>query len=116
MRISEVMNRDIETIAPDARIVDVAQQMAEGDFGVMPVIENNRVVGMVTDRDIVVRGVAKSRSLDQLTVKDVMTAEALTCSEDDDVSAVAKIMGDGQVRRLPVLNKDKKLVYRNPKD
>ena len=91
-------------------IRDVARLMAEIDAGVLPVGENDRLVGMITDRDIALRAVAKGLGPDTL-VREVMSKEqVLYCFEDDDVDDVAKNMGDNQVRRLPVVNRDKRLV------
>jgi CBS domain-containing protein len=83
--------------------------MAEADAGVLPVGENDRLVGMVTDRDIAVRGVAQGKGLDT-PVREVMTPDVQYCFEDEDLDTVARRMGEQQVRRLPVMNRDKRLV------
>jgi CBS domain-containing protein len=109
MRVSECMTRDVEIANPGQTIRRAAETMARVDAGVLPVGENDRLVGMITDRDIAVRGVAGGKGPDA-TVRDVMSAEVKYCYEDDDADAVLKTMADLQVRRLPVLNRDKRLV------
>ncbi|ASY60171.1 MULTISPECIES: CBS domain-containing protein [Sinorhizobium] len=109
MHVSDIMSRDVHLATPNDTIRDVARQMADNDIGFMPVEDHDRLVGMVTDRDIVVRGVADG--LDpQAKVRDVMTTDVKYCFEDEEVDDVARNMGDIQVRRLPVVNRDKRLV------
>lgn len=109
MRISEVMTRDVHVANPDQTIQQVAQAMAGLDIGMMPVGENDRLVGMITDRDIATRGVAKGRG-PETSVRDLMTPEAKYCFDDDEIEDVARNMGEIQVRRLPVIDRDKRLV------
>ena len=109
MRVSEAMTRDVRVANPNQSIRDVAKIMAEIDAGVVPVGENDRLVGMITDRDIAIRAVAVGKGPDT-PVRDVMTQEVKYCFDDDEVDNVAKNMADIQVRRLPVLNRDKRLV------
>ena len=109
MRVAEVMTRDVRLIEPNQTIRDAARLMAEMDAGIMPVREGDRLVGMITDRDIAVRAVAQGRGPDT-AVREVMTDEVKYCFEDDDTDAVARNMADIQVRRLPVLTRDKRLV------
>lgn len=109
MKVSEVMTRDVRLIEPTQTIRDAAKLMAELDAGIMPVREGDRLVGMITDRDIAVRAVAQGRGPDT-AVREVMTDEVLYCFEDDDTAAVERNMADIQVRRLPVLTRDKRLV------
>ena len=109
MKVSQAMTRDVRVVSPDQMIRDVARTMAELDTGVMPVGENDRLVGMITDRDIAIRGVAEGKSPDA-PVREVMTPEVRYCFEDEDVTDVARTMSEQQVRRLPVLNRDKRLV------
>jgi CBS domain-containing protein len=108
MRVAEVMTQDVRLIEPHQTIRDAARLMAEMDAGIMPVREGDRLVGMITDRDIV-RAVAQDRGPDT-PVREVMTDEVLYCFEDDDTAAVERNMAEIQVRRLPVLNRDKRLV------
>jgi CBS domain-containing protein len=109
MKVSEVMTRDVQLIEPTQSIREAARLMAELDAGVMPVREGDRLVGMITDRDITVRAVAQGRGPDT-PVRDIMTDDVKYCYEDDDTEDVARNMADIQVRRLPVLTRDKRLV------
>ena len=109
MRVSEAMTRDVQLAAPDQSIIDAAKMMADCDCGVLPVAENDRLVGRITDRDIVVRGLAQGKSGDA-KVREVMSQDVKYCFEEDDVGDVARNMGDLQIRRLPVLNQAKRLV------
>jgi CBS domain-containing protein len=109
MRVAEVMTRDVRLIEPNQTIRDAARLMAEMDAGIMPVREGDRLVGMITDRDIAVRAVAQGRGPDT-AVREVMTDEVKYCYDDDDTNDVARNMADIQVRRLPVLTRDKRLV------
>jgi CBS domain-containing protein len=96
-------------VRPDQSIADAAKMMAQCDCGVLPVQDGDRLIGMITDRDIVTRAVAKGRD-GQCHVKDVMTKDVKYCFDDEDLSEVAHNMADIQVRRLAVLNRDKRLV------
>ena len=109
MKVSECMTRGVATIAPGRSIRDAARLMAEKDVGAIPVGENDRLVGMITDRDIAIRAVCEGKGPDT-RIQDVMTGELMYCFEDEDVNHVARNMGDIQVRRLPVMSRDKRLV------
>ncbi|QRM34069.1 CBS domain-containing protein [Microvirga sp. VF16] len=109
MKVSEVMTRDVQLIEPTQTIRDAAKLMAEMDAGIMPIREGDRLVGLITDRDIAVRAVAEGKGPDT-PVREVMTQDAKYCYEDDDTNDVARNMADIQVRRLPVLTRDKRLV------
>ena len=109
MRVSECMTRDVKMANPQESICDAAKMMADCDAGILPVSDNDRLVGMITDRDIAVRGVAEGKG-PSATVGDVMSAEVKYCYEDDDIDDVLRNMGALQVRRLPVLNREKRLV------
>jgi CBS domain-containing protein len=109
MKVADKMTRHVRVASPDDTIQQVACVMAEADAGVLPVGENDRLVGMVTDRDIAVRGVAQGKGLDT-PVREVMTPDVQYCFEDEDLDTVARRMGEQQVRRLPVMNRDKRLV------
>ena len=110
MQVRDAMTRDVRVAAPGQTIRDVARLMAEIDAGVIPVGENDRLVGMITDRDITVRAVAAGKG-PETPVRDVMSTEqVLYCFEDDDIDDVAKNMGDVKVRRLPVMDRNKRLV------
>jgi CBS domain-containing protein len=103
------MTRDVQLIEPTQSIRDAARLMAELDAGIMPVREGDRLVGMITDRDIAVRAVAEGKGPDT-PIREVMTQDVKYCYEDDDTNDVARNMADIQVRRLPVLTRDKRLV------
>jgi CBS domain-containing protein len=109
MKVSDVMTRQVELTSPEATIRDAARRMAEIDGGVMPVSENDRLVGMITDRDIAIRAVAQGKGPDA-KVREVMTQEVKYCYEDDDVDNVVKNMAEIKVHRLPVMSRDKRLV------
>ena len=110
MRVSEAMTREVRVASPGQSIRDVAKMMAESDAGAMPVGDNDRLVGMITDRDIAIRAVALGKGPDT-PVRDVMSTEqVLYCYEDEELDHVAKNMSQQQVRRLPVVNRDKRLV------
>lgn len=109
MKISECMTPDVLTVRPDQKLSEVAKLMLDEDVGVLPVANADRMVGMITDRDIVVRAVARGLNPDT-PVKNVMSQEVLYCFEDQDVDDVAQNMSDLQVRRLPVVDRRKRLV------
>jgi CBS domain-containing protein len=103
------MTRDVHLLSPDQTIREAASIMADIDAGALPVGEDDRLVGMITDRDIVVRAIAQGKSLDT-KVADVMSKEMLYCFDTDGIDGVARNMAKAQVRRLPVVNHAKRLV------
>jgi CBS domain-containing protein len=109
MQIREAMTPDVRTVAPGSSLREAAKVMAAIDAGVLPVSEDDRLIGMVTDRDIAVRGVALGKGPDA-TVGEVMTNEVKYCFDDEDIADVCGNMAELQVRRLPVLNREKRLV------
>jgi len=109
MRISEVMSRDVELANPQDTLNQAASMMKKLDSGVLPVGENDKLVGMLTDRDIAIRAVAEGKGPDT-KVREVMSAEVRYCFDDEDVAHVAENMAELQVRRLPVVNREKRLV------
>ena len=109
MKIAECMTSDVEIVRPDASIQDAARMMLDADAGSMPVCDGKRLLGMVTDRDIAIRAVAEGRGCDT-PVKEIMTDDILYCYEDQDIGEVARQMSEQQVRRLPVVSRDKDLV------
>jgi CBS domain-containing protein len=110
MQIKEIMTREPVVIGPDAILKDAAEKMRDLDSGVMPVGQNDRLVGMLTDRDITIRATAAGKDPNQTRVEEVMTPDVVYCFEDDDPVAAANIMEEHQLRRLIVLNRDKRLV------
>jgi CBS domain-containing protein len=109
MKIADAMTRDVRLANPDQSIREAAQMMAELDAGALPVGDKDRLVGMITDRDIAIRAVAKGKSPDT-RIGDVMTDDIKYCFDDDEIEDIARSMADIQVRRLPVVNRDKRLV------
>lgn len=107
-RISEVMTRDVRSVSPQETIRRAAQLMDELNVGALPVCDGQKLVGMVTDRDITVRGVAAGQSPDSAHVEDVMTGSVRWCFDDQTVDEVMQQMGDSQIRRVPVVNPDTK--------
>ncbi len=109
MKVREVMTRGVCIANPDQSIREAACLMAEIDAGALPVGENDRLVGMITDRDIAIRAVAAGHSPDA-KIRGVMSKEVLYCFDDEDLDDVARNMSDAKVRRLPVVDRDKRLV------
>ena len=109
MRVSDCMSRDVRTANPNETIREAASTMAEIDAGSLPVGEEDRLVGMITDRDIAIRGVAEGKGPDT-KVRDVMSGDVKYCFEDQEVEEALQNMGDIQVRRLPVLTREKRLI------
>jgi CBS domain-containing protein len=109
MKISEVMTREVATVSSNQTAQEAANFMLEGDAGSIPVTEGDRLIGMITDRDIAVRGVAKGRGPDT-PVSELMSEGLICAREDDDVEDAARKMGEAQVRRLPVIDDAENLV------
>jgi CBS domain-containing protein len=109
MQVRDAMSGDVRIANPNQTIRDAALLMAKIDAGILPVGENDRLVGMITDRDIAVRAIALGKGPDT-PVREVMTEDVKYCFEEDDVDEVAQNMADIKVRRLPVLNESKRLV------
>jgi CBS domain-containing protein len=109
MKVSEAMTRDVRVANPAETIRQAAQTMAQLDAGVLPVGENDRLVGMITDRDIAVRAVAAGKAPDT-PIRDIMSSDVCYCFDDQDINDVAINMADIQVRRLPVVDRNKRLV------
>ena|SRR6516162_2780668 len=109
MKVAELMTRDVVLVAPTDTICDAAKKMAECDAGALPVGEGDRLIGVITDRDIAIRAVAENKPPDT-PVREVMTQQVLYCFEDESVEHVAENMGEQQIRRLPVMDRDKRLV------
>lgn len=110
MYVKQVMTSNVNYVAPDALIPVVARLMRDEDIGSVPVAENDRLIGMITDRDLVVRLLADGGDLSAARARDVMSPKILYCVEDQSVDDVLNNMADNQVRRLPVINRQKRLV------
>jgi CBS domain-containing protein len=110
MQLSDIMTSNPLVLRPDTMLREAAQKMRDLDSGVMPVGENDRLVGMLTDRDITVRATADGKDPNTTPVRDVMTSDVIYCFADDDVELAARKMEEHQIRRLIILNRDKRLV------
>lgn len=108
-QLKDVMTQDVKLLSPESTIKDAARQMRDGNFGLMPVGEDDRLVGTVSDRDIVIRAVAEGMD-SSVKVRDVMSERVVWAYENDSVEKACQIMSDNQIRRLPVVNADKRLV------
>lgn len=110
MLIKDKMTSSVEVISPELPVKEAAQKMKDLNIGVLPVIENERLIGIVTDRDITIRSTSEGKDPNNTRIRDIMTREIEYCFEDDNVNSVAKKMEKKQIRRLPVLNHDEKVV------
>ncbi len=108
-KLKDLMSRDVKIISPDATIQEAALQMRMGNFGMLPVAENDRMIGAVSDRDIAIRAVADGKN-GSTSVREVMSTGVFWAYEDDTVEDAAKLMSENQIRRLPIVNADKRLV------
>ncbi|WP_309661456.1 CBS domain-containing protein [Sphingomonas sp.] len=108
MKISDVMTTDVQTIRPDQTAREAAAFMLSADAGSIPVTEDERLIGMITDRDIAVRGIAKGHGPDT-PVRDLMTSGVVSVNLEDDIAAVVSKMSEAQVRRLPVVDEQQRL-------
>jgi CBS domain-containing protein len=109
MQVREMMTTNVRTVRTSATLREAAQAMADADIGALPVEEGDRLAGMITDRDIAVRAIALGKGPDT-TVGEVMSPEVLYCYDDDDIDDVCENLASIQVRRLPVVNRDKRLI------
>lgn len=105
--IKEVMTRDVRACEPNATVVEAAKVMAREDVGPVPIVEDGRLVGIVTDRDIVVRVVAEGRDPNATTVKEIASTDLVTVSPDEDLDEALNLLAEHQVRRLPVVESDR---------
>jgi CBS domain-containing protein len=111
MKVKDAMHRGVDWVSPDTPVTELAKLMCDHDVGAIPIGENDRLVGMVTDRDIVCKGLAHDTfDAHRATARDVMTAEIHCCREDDDLAKAVHHMEELKVRRLPVINKNKRMV------
>jgi CBS domain-containing protein len=110
MKVKEIMHKGAEYVSPDTSVELLAKKMLDEDVGAIPVRRDGQVVGIVTDRDIVLRGIASGRNLSLLTASDVMSSGVKYCRDNEDVDHAVAVMESGHVRRLPVLNRKDKLV------
>lgn len=109
-KVSEAMHVGVDWVAPDAKLADVARIMRDKDVGAVPVGEHDRLVGMVTDRDIAIRGFGDGRTPASLTAGDVMSKPIVYCNAGENIEDAIRLMEDRQIRRLPVINEKKRMV------
>ena len=107
MKVRDVMTSLVDWVTPDTSVVEVAQLMKKDDVGSIPICKENRLIGMITDRDIVLKVVAAGGNTNNLTAKDIMSTDIISVSADQDVHEAANLMSKYQIRRLPVLEKGK---------
>ena len=110
MKVKEAMHNGVEWAAPQTPIPEIARRMRDLDIGAIPVGENDRLIGMVTDRDIACRAVANGADLGTLTARDVMSKGIFYCRDSEELEDAMRIMEQKQVRRLPVINDQKRMV------
>jgi len=110
MQIEQIMTRNVEIIRPHTTVRAAAQKMRDLDVGSLPVCDGERLQGMLTDRDITIRATAEGRDPDSTQAMDVMTTEVYYCYDDQDVEEAAQVMEEKQIRRLPIVDRHKKLV------
>jgi CBS domain-containing protein len=110
MKVKDLMHRGVEWVAPTTPVTALAKLMRDSDVGAIPIGENDRLVGMVTDRDITVRALANGPDVAKLTAADVMTKGIVYCRDFDDVDDAVRVMENKHIRRLPVINQQKRMV------
>jgi CBS domain-containing protein len=110
VKVKDIMHGGVTWVSPKTPVSEIARKMRDGDIGAMPVGENNRLIGMVTDRDIVCRALAEGVDPAAVTAGDVMSSPIVCCREDDEIRDAASIMEANQVRRLPVINDREQIV------
>lgn len=108
--LKAIMTPYVESITPESTVQDAAMKMKDLNVGAIPVCDEGVLLGIVTDRDLVVRVVAEGRDQKEVTVREVMSPDIVYCSEDDDTEKAARMMADRQIRRLPILSREEKLV------
>jgi len=109
-KVSDVMTSGVKIVSPDTTLQEAASKMKSADSGFLPIGSGDRLVGTITDRDIVLRAVAEGKDPKSTTVQDAMSKDVVYCFDDQDLDEVKKVMGEKQIRRMPVMNRDKRLV------
>jgi len=110
MRIKDIMHKGVASIAPETLVPQIARKMRDMDIGALPVVDRGEVVGIVTDRDVTVRGLADRKDIESLAARDVMSRDVLCCQATDELHRALKSMESAQVRRMPVLDQGHELV------
>lgn len=110
MKIQEIMSKNPQSVSSNDKLSLAAEKMKKLDVGFLPVVDNGKISGVVTDRDIIIRAVANHKNPEEAKVKDCMSSKASCCFEDDDIQKAVNLMEDKQIRRLPIINRQNKLV------
>jgi len=110
MKVKKAMHKGVVWVSPDTPLMEVALKMQKEDIGAVPVGEKDRLIGMITDRDIVCRGVATGQNLSKMTARDVMTKGITWCTDESDIEEALELMEKHQIRRLPVIDGNKRMV------
>lgn len=110
MKVKDAMHAGVVWVGPETSLIEIAQKMRDHDIGAIPIGDNDRLIGMVTDRDIVCRAVANGGSLEKLTARDVMTPKIVYCRTSEELDDAAEIMEEKKIRRLPVIDENKRMV------
>ena len=110
MKVKEIMHKGVEWVSPETPLTALATRMLKHDVGAIPIGENDRLVGMVTDRDIAIRGLANGKDISKLTARDVMTKGVIWCWDTDNATNAARLMENKKIRRLPVIDDNKRMV------
>jgi CBS domain-containing protein len=109
-KLSDIMSRDVQVIPPTGTIQEAAEMMRKLDVGSLPVCDGQKLVGVITDRDIAIRSTAQGQDPKTARINDVMSAEVAWCFEDTQAEEAARTMRDKEIRRIPIVDRDKKLV------
>lgn len=104
------MTRDVQTLPPEATIKQAAESMKAADIGAIPICEEGRLLGMITDRDIAIRGVAEGRHPEETKASEIMSRDVIACREDQTIEEVARLMQEIQIRRLPVVDAEQRVI------
>lgn len=110
MKVKDAMHAGVTWVEPGTRVGELARMMRDEDIGSIPIGENDRLVGMVTDRDIVCKGLADGKDVDSLTARDVMSGPIIYCRAEEEIDDAVRIMEEHEIRRLPVINEEKRMV------
>lgn len=110
MRLRDIMTHEVHAVSPQESLRHAAQKMKSWDIGALPVCQNDKLIGLITDRDIAVRAVAEGRSPESACVSDAMTRDLIFCYEDEDLQRAAQVMEEKQIRRLPVMSRENRMV------
>ena len=110
MKVKQAMHKGVLSSEPSTPVAQLAKQMKESDIGALPITEKGKFVGIVTDRDIVVRALADGRDISKLTAREIMSSGPTCCKEDEDIDKAVALMEKSQIRRLPVVNAQEQLV------